>query len=104
MDARHIPARTELFRYDLAHSHVATVRCRDGFPQDCHFATGDKMGLVLEPSLVWINQREGQDAQVTWVGLDRAISVEFNRGSTQEVRWVRDPNGLWLRLSDQGRY
>jgi hypothetical protein len=98
----HVPVDRHLLRYDLANSSVATVRCRDGYPHDVLLFSGEQMGLVLEPSLVFTREREGSK-QLTWVGFDRAISIEFNRGSTQEVRWVRDPNGLWIVLTDLGQ-
>jgi len=104
VDTRHIPAERNLFRYDLANNPVVTVRCRDGNAQDCHPSIGDQMSLVLEPSLVWTRNIEGfKAARMQVVGLDRIVSIEFSRGATQETRWVRDPNGFWLRLTDQGQ-
>jgi hypothetical protein len=100
MKDTHVPAQLALFRYDLGNSQIATVRCRDGYPQDCVRRAGDRIGLVLLPSLVRVIQRDdSKPADLTWVGLDQAVSIEFDRGSNQEVRWVRDPNGLWLRLT-----
>jgi hypothetical protein len=101
--ANHAPANLALFRRDLGESQVATVRCRDGYPQDCLRFGGDQMNLVLEPSIVWTHTDDSRrPSRLSCVGLDHAITVEFNRGSRQEVRWVRDPSGIWLRLANQG--
>lgn len=103
MDTRHIPQNLALLRQDFG-SQVVTIRCRGGYPEDCLRFAGDQIGLVLEPTLIWTRNREdGQPADLRSVGLDRIVSIEFQRGSRQEVRWVRDPDGLWLRFADQGR-
>ena len=95
MDPRHTPSPTQLplFRQDLNESSVVTIVCRDRVKQDCHLAGQDRMSLVLEPSLAWT-----ESGMLRTTSLDQVVQVEFNRGSRQAVQWVRDPNGLWLRL------
>jgi hypothetical protein len=104
MDARHTPTpdQLRLLRMDLGESRIATVRCRNGYPQDCLRSSGEEMSLVLVPSLAFTQEKRG-DIRLNVVGFDHALSIEFNRGSTQEICWVRDPNGLWLRWTDTGR-
>lgn len=101
-DQHHVPANLNMFRMDLSTARIISMESfhRNGAgPLSDYYPQGrDDIRLVLEPSIVIATPSERGRAHVRTVALSEAIRFETNRGLSDSIAWVRDPNGLWCRL------
>ena len=99
--ANHVPTDIRQFQLDLRDAYTVMVEHHNGnsvFRDECQPSNSDRVGVVLEPSVVVALNRNNGSALLRIVPLSQATRIEAECHLGGNASWTRSPEGLWLRF------